>query len=83
MAERHVSKVVKGYVDSDYMGCLDTRKSLFGYIFTAYGGAISWKTSLQKVVALSVTKVEYIEATQVINEGIWLQGFINEMGISQ
>lgn len=51
---------VKGFVDSDYAGCLDTRKSLSGYIFTACGGAIGWKASLQKVVALSTTEAYYI-----------------------
>ena len=38
--------VIEGFVDSDFAGCLDTRKSLTGYVFTAFGTAISWKTSL-------------------------------------
>lgn len=48
------------------------RKSLSGYIFTAYGGAISWKASLQRVVALSTTKAEYVTANEAIKEGLWL-----------
>ncbi|KAL7154984.1 hypothetical protein ABFS83_03G042100 [Erythranthe nasuta] len=71
--------VVNGYVDSDYAGCLDTRKSLSGYIYTSYGGAISWKSSLQKVVALSTTEAEYIAATEAVKEGLWLRGFFEEM----
>ena len=55
--------VIEGFVDSDFAGCLDTRKSLTGYVFTAFGIAISWKASLQKVVALSITKAEYIALT--------------------
>lgn len=42
----------EGFVDSDYVGCLYTRKSLIGYVFTTYGIAISWKPNLQKIVAL-------------------------------
>ena len=35
--------VVEGYVDSDYAGSADTRKSLIGNVFTLFGGTISWK----------------------------------------
>ena len=45
--------IVTGYVDSDFAGCLDTQKSLIGYVFIVFGTAIGWKVSLQKVVALS------------------------------
>ena len=54
---------VKGFVDSDYVGSLDTRKSLTGYVFTIYGGAINWKANLQPIVALSTNEVEYIAIT--------------------
>ena len=43
---------VVGYVDSDYAGDLDKRRSLTGYVFTIGGCAISWKVSLQSTVAL-------------------------------
>lgn len=35
-----------GYVISNYVGNIDTRKSLIGFVFTLYGTAISWKSSL-------------------------------------
>ena len=41
------SKCVVGYVDSDYAGDLDKRRSLTGYDFTPSVCAISWKTTLQ------------------------------------
>ncbi|KAL6329482.1 hypothetical protein AAG906_021177 [Vitis piasezkii] len=46
---------LKGFVDVDYAGNIDTRKSLTGYVFTVFGGAVSWKANLQSVVALSTT----------------------------
>ena len=46
---------VQGYVDSDYAGSIDTRKSITGYIFIVCGGVVSWKSTLQSVVALSTT----------------------------
>ena len=40
-----------GYVDSDYAADLDKRRSLTGYVFTVGGCAVSWKATLQVVVA--------------------------------
>ncbi|XP_042983134.1 secreted RxLR effector protein 161-like [Carya illinoinensis] len=72
---------LEGFVDADYAGSVDTRKSLTGYVFTAFGGAISWKSNLQSVVALSTTEVEYIALTEAIKEAIWLNGISHELGI--
>lgn len=33
-----------GYSDSDFAGCLDHMESIFGYVFTLIGEAISWKS---------------------------------------
>ncbi|XP_062080657.1 secreted RxLR effector protein 161-like [Humulus lupulus] len=74
---------IEGYVDSDYAGSLDTRRSLTGYAFTALGGCIGWKSNLQKVVALSSTEAEYMVATEAIKEAIWLKGFTGELGYIQ
>lgn len=49
-----------GFVDSDYTGNLDKRKSLTDFICTLYETPISWKSSLQSLVALSTTETEYI-----------------------
>jgi len=54
---------VVGYVDSDYVGDIDRRRSLSSYIFTLCNSAISWKATLQSIVALSTTAIEYISAT--------------------
>lgn len=69
---RSTSLDVIGYVDSDYGGDLDGRRSLSGYIFTVCGCSISWKSSLQSNVAVSTTQVEYISATEGVKEAIWL-----------
>ena len=74
---------IEGFVDSDYAGCLDTRKSLTGYIFTAFGTAISWKANLQKVVALSTTEAEYIALTEAIKEALWLKGIARELKLQE
>ncbi|XP_073046238.1 secreted RxLR effector protein 161-like [Primulina eburnea] len=74
---------IVGYVDSDFAGNIDTRKSLSGFIFTMYGTAVSWKATLQSVVALSTTESEYIALTEGIKEALWLKGMVLELGIPQ
>ena len=51
---------VIGYSDSDFVGCVDSKKSTSGYIFTLAGGATSWKSSKQTIVASSTMMAEYL-----------------------
>nr|GEY63740.1 retrovirus-related Pol polyprotein from transposon TNT 1-94 [Tanacetum cinerariifolium] len=53
-----------GYADSDCSGDLVKRRSLTCFIFTLYGCEISWKSTLQPVVALSTTKAKYMSMTE-------------------
>ena len=75
--------VIKGYTDSDYNGDLDQRRSTSGMVFTAGGNSISWRSSLQKVVALSTTEAEYIALSDAVKEGVWLKLFSEELGFPQ
>ena len=75
--------IVNGYVDSDFAGDLDKRKSTTGYVFTLAGGAVSWLSKLQTVIALSTTEAEYMAATQACKEAIWIQRLIEELGHKQ
>ena len=52
-----------GYVDSDYVGDLDKRRSTTGYIFTLSQAPLSWRSTLQFIVALSTMEAEYMVAT--------------------
>ena len=51
-----------GYVDSDFAGDLDKRRSTSGYVFTLAGGPICWMSKLQKTTVVSTTEAEYIVA---------------------
>src|SRR4051812_16458503 len=72
-----------GFVDSDYAGDLDKRRSLTGYLFTLSGSAISRKATLQNTVALSTTEAEYMALTEAVKEAMWLQGLARELGLTQ
>ncbi|KAH9725713.1 hypothetical protein KPL70_007982 [Citrus sinensis] len=74
---------VRGYVDSNFAGDLDKRKSTTGYVFTLAGAAVSWVSKLQTAVALSTTEAEYMAATQACKEAIWIQRLLEELGHKQ
>ncbi|THH04461.1 hypothetical protein EW146_g10169, partial [Bondarzewia mesenterica] len=40
------------------------------------GGAISWSSKKQPIIALSSTEAEYVAATHAAKEAIWLQSFL-------
>ncbi|RVW58633.1 Retrovirus-related Pol polyprotein from transposon TNT 1-94 [Vitis vinifera] len=74
---------LQGYVDADFAGDIDSRKSTTGFVFTLGGTAISWASNLQKIVTLSTTEAEYVAATEAGKEMIWLHGFLDELGKKQ
>ncbi|WVY99473.1 hypothetical protein V8G54_015558 [Vigna mungo] len=74
---------VQGYVDADFGGEVDHRRSTTGYIFTVGTTAVSWMSQVQKIVALSTTEAEYVAVTEASKELIWLQGLLTELGFIQ
>ncbi|XP_060961969.1 secreted RxLR effector protein 161-like [Cannabis sativa] len=73
---------VVGYGDSDYAANIHTRRSLTRLVFTVFGGAVIWKSNLQKVVALSTTEAEYMAAAEAFKEALWLKGLTAELGLN-
>ena len=63
---------IHGFVDADWVGDLDQRRSTSGYVFSLFRGAVSWMSKRQSVVALSTTEAEYMEATHARKEVVWL-----------
>lgn len=74
---------LQGFVDSDFAGEVDNRRSTTGYIFTVGTTAVSWVSQLQKIVALSTTEAEYVAVTEASKEMIWLQGLLVELDVKQ
>jgi hypothetical protein len=74
---------IHGFVDADWAGDLDHRRSTSGYVFNLFGGAISWMSKRQAVVALSTTESEYMAATHASKEVVWLQRLCSGIGLVQ
>ena len=72
---------VQGFCDSDHVADQDKRRSISGYVFTVGGNTVSWKSSLQHVVALSSTQIEFIALTENVKEAIWIRGLLDDMGL--
>ena len=73
--------VVKGYVDASFDNDPDDSKSQTGYVFILNGGAVSWCSSKQSVVAGSTCEAEYIAASEAAHEGVWMKEFISDLGV--
>ncbi|KAM2779739.1 hypothetical protein COP1_014984 [Malus domestica] len=59
---------VEAYTDVDFQSDVDDRNSNSGYVFTLNGGAVSWKTKKQSVIADSTTEAEYVAAAEAGKE---------------
>ncbi|XP_075096199.1 secreted RxLR effector protein 161-like [Nicotiana tabacum] len=72
---------VVGYLNLDFAGCIDTRKSTFGYLFQLAEGAISWKSVKQSVIATSTMEAEFAACFEATIHALWLQNFILGLGV--
>ena len=72
---------IEGFVNSDYAGDRDYKKSTTAFYFLVYGNCVSWKSQLQSVVSLSTTEAKYMATTEAIKEGVWIQGLLQELGL--
>jgi hypothetical protein len=69
-----------GFSDADWAMDAITRRSTTGFIYFL-GGPISWKSTLQKTVALSSTEAEFMALVSEIQEGLWLVSLLTELGL--
>jgi len=77
---------IQGYVDSDWAGDVDRRRSTSGsngYVFQLFGGAISWMSKRKPLVSLFIVKAKYMVATHVSKEAIWLKKLCSKIRLSQ
>ena len=70
---------VARYVDYDYAGDLDKRRSLTGYVFTIGECVVSWKVTLQSIASLLTTKAKYMTVAEAYKDTLWLKGLFGEL----
>jgi hypothetical protein len=70
-----------GYTDSDWGNDTVDRRSITGWVFKLYGGAVSWQSRKQRTPALSSVEAEYMATTQACKEAMWWRYFLTELGL--
>ncbi|KAJ7559626.1 hypothetical protein O6H91_04G094100 [Diphasiastrum complanatum] len=69
------------YSDASWASCKDDSKSVTSGCSIACGAAINWICKKQTLVAQFSCEVEYVAASKVVNEVIWLQMMLEAIGI--
>lgn len=72
---------LQGYCDADFASDPIKRRSQTGYLFRIGNNTISWKSVMQKTVALSTVEAEYLALSDALKEGLWLQQLLMELKI--
>ncbi|KAG5727436.1 hypothetical protein E4T56_gene11919 [Termitomyces sp. T112] len=71
------------FTDADHGGNLDNGRSTTGSILLIAGGAISWISKQQTLVALSSTEAKFVAASETGRELCWLCNFLSDIGSPQ
>ena len=69
------------FVDADYGGCRDTRRSTSGYVFMMAGGAVTWSSKWQATVALSTVEAEYVAMSRCAQQIVWMHSWLDKVEV--
>nr|XP_016478603.1 PREDICTED: uncharacterized mitochondrial protein AtMg00810-like [Nicotiana tabacum] len=72
---------IQAYCDSEWAACLDSRRSVSGYIILLGDSPVSWKSKKQETVSLSSAEAEYRSLQKVVGELTWLCRLLEELTV--
>jgi hypothetical protein len=76
-------RYLSAYSDADYANCVDTRRSVGGYLTLFCNSPISWLSRKHHTVVLSTTEAKYIALRHCVQEVLFLRHLLTEMGFRQ
>ena len=68
------------FSDSDYANDEVSRKSRTSILFTMNGGAVSWLSQKQSLIATSTCEAEYGAAFSAAKHAVWIRRLLQDMG---
>ena len=80
MPSNNMSELV-AYCDSDWGACIESKKSVTGYIVKLGSALVSWKAKKQNTVSRSSAEAEFRSMATTVAEIIWLKGLFTELGV--
>jgi len=69
---------INEYVDADYDGDVETRRSTTGFLITIGNVPTSWCSKLQHCVAISTAESEYYSISECGKQCVWYLNILNE-----
>lgn len=74
---------ITAFADADWAGCKVSRKSVSGFVTKLNGDVVTWASKKQSVVAQSSCEAELYAESAAIQEVMWLNGLMAELGFDQ
>ncbi|WKA09914.1 hypothetical protein VitviT2T_027524 [Vitis vinifera] len=71
---------IEVYIDADWAGVVDDRRSISGYFTFVGGNLVTWKSKKQNVVARSSVEAEFRGMALGFCETLWLRLLLQDLG---
>jgi len=73
------STILERYNDANWISDSDETKFTNGYVFTLGGGAITWRSTGQTIIARSTMEYEFVALEMAGSEAEWLKNFLSNI----
>lgn len=81
-ANTHTNQPVVTYTDANWASDpTNGRRSMSGAVMYVYGCLVSWKSHIQKCMALSAVEAEFVAASEAVREALFFTYLLRDLEI--